>query len=751
MQNSSNKILQILGGFIAFGFGLLQGIDWLFTKYEIGNFYFNIILILLLLGFIVSIVITFKKNRNVNSSTKKQISKVKLGIGALLSLMLISLFVYFFKKINDNDSLINEKIPQIIKLYDNNAINLTFLETRKLIEDHPNNEIIKNYYNKSSKYVYLKTNLKNIDVSVLYSRDSSYTYIGKTPIDSFVVANTNGSHKLKMTLNGKDYIENAKDYHEYIFPKNEITDSESFKVFLGTNVIRMWFQGVEFRDTEIEPFMISKNEVSNSEYQKFVEDGGYENPSYWDFPFQVGSKILDFNSSIKLFTGKYGKSGPSNWSYGKYPSGLENHPVTGLSWFEARAYSRYKKLSLPNVYQWLYASGETGFSASVNKKVRDNSNYDSSQTRLVDDSRGSSNGLNNIAGNVKEWVLNPNGENQQRFSILGGSFSEQPYTFNNYYSLSPMDRSIGNGIRLAKTLNDKESSALDDKIIPEYNRNISELPDVSDEVFDVYKSQFDYESSPVNAKTTTIEKFQDGYTAQKFEMPTKYESDENLFGYIIYSNKFNDKYNPVIVHPTAGGIIQDDDSELPKNLLMTHKHLIDEGYAIIFPIYHNTFSREKNYDTFWPDESETYKNTIIKIGKDFKRSIDYIESRNDFKSENLFYYGYSWGSTTSNYLLAIDDRVKAAFILVGGLMMQKSKKEIEAHYYVRRIKTPIFHIIGKQDGIFGYKESYLPWKKLIGTPKENLKVIVYDELGHGIPRDTIIKYQANWYKQFSVK
>ena len=58
-------------------------------------------------------------------------------------------------------------------------------------------------------------------------------------------------------------------------------------------------------------------------------------------------------------------------------------------------------------------------------------------------------------------------------------------------------------------------------------------------------------------------------------------------------------------------------------------------------------------------------------------------------------------------------------------MMQKSKKEIEAHYYVRRIKTPIFHIIGKQDGIFGYKESYLPWKELIGTPKEKLKVIGY--------------------------
>ena len=66
-------------------------------------------------------------------------------------------------------------------------------------------------------------------------------------------------------------------------------------------------------------------------------------------------------------------------------------------------------------------------------------------------------------------------------------------------------------------------------------------------------------------------------------------------------------------------------------------------------------------------------------------------------------------------------------------MSQKSKPEIEAHYYVRRIKTPVFHIIGKEDGIFGFKESYLPWKKLIGTDTDKLKTLVYDDFGHGIP------------------
>ena len=100
----------------------------------------------------------------------------------------------------------------------------------------------------------------------------------------------------------------------------------------------------------------------------------------------------------------------------------------------------------------------------------------------------------------------------------------------------------------------------------------------------------------------------------------------------------------------------------------------------------------------------------------------------------------------SNYLLAIDDRIIAAVICVGGLMMQKSKKEVEAHYYIRRIKTPILHIVGKEDGIFSCEKSYKPWKNLIGTPNDKLKLIELDNVGHGLPGDTIVKNHLNWIK-----
>ena len=62
-----------------------------------------------------------------------------------------------------------------------------------------------------------------------------------------------------------------------------------------------------------------------------------------------------------------------------------------------------------------------------------------------------------------------------------------------------------------------------------------------------------------------------------------------------------------------------------------------EGYAVICPVYFSTYNREKTLKTWWANESDLYKNTIIKIGKDFRRSIDFIESRNEFDINYLSY------------------------------------------------------------------------------------------------------------------
>jgi pimeloyl-ACP methyl ester carboxylesterase len=111
--------------------------------------------------------------------------------------------------------------------------------------------------------------------------------------------------------------------------------------------------------------------------------------------------------------------------------------------------------------------------------------------------------------------------------------------------------------------------------------------------------------------------------------------------------------------------------------------------------------------------------------------------------------GYSWGSVTSNILLAIDDRVKSATLFVGGLMLQKARKEVESHLYVRRIKIPILHIVGKLDGIFEFEDSFIPWNELVGTSEKDKTTIILENVGHGLPRDLMIRNHLKFLKKYN--
>ncbi len=67
-----NKYFQVIGGFVAIVFGVLQGIDWLFNKYQIDSFYFNMILIFILISFLITLIYYLIKK--VNQKSDKYIS-----------------------------------------------------------------------------------------------------------------------------------------------------------------------------------------------------------------------------------------------------------------------------------------------------------------------------------------------------------------------------------------------------------------------------------------------------------------------------------------------------------------------------------------------------------------------------------------------------------------------------------------------------------------------------------------------------
>lgn len=87
--------------------------------------------------------------------------------------------------------------------------------------------------------------------------------------------------------------------------------------------------------------------VTNEEYQRFVDGGGYENMALWDPEIWPG--VLDFVDQSR-------NAGPRFWMNGRFSPGAERHPVVGVCWYEAQAYARWVGKRLPSESEWVKAA-----------------------------------------------------------------------------------------------------------------------------------------------------------------------------------------------------------------------------------------------------------------------------------------------------------------------------------------------------------------------------------------------------------
>ncbi len=103
-------------------------------------------------------------------------------------------------------------------------------------------------------------------------------------------------------------------------------------------------------------FCMDADEVTNLQFQEFVDGGGYANDAWW---------TLAPGIDRSHFVDSTGKPGPKGWRNGQYPEGAADFPVAGVSWYEASAYAAWASKVLPDETQWECAAvgiapGEAG-------------------------------------------------------------------------------------------------------------------------------------------------------------------------------------------------------------------------------------------------------------------------------------------------------------------------------------------------------------------------------------------------------
>ncbi|HXZ11643.1 MAG TPA: protein kinase [Candidatus Sulfotelmatobacter sp.] len=490
-------------------------------------------------------------------------------------------------------------------------------------------------------------------------------------------------------------------------------------------------------EVAMKEFWIDEYEVTNRQFKAFVDQGGYQKREYWKQEFRQNGKSLTWEQALALFRDSAGRPGPKDWIQGDYPKGLDDYPVAGVSWYEAAAYAEFAGKSLPSIFHWHRAAGATSAPYIVPA-----SNFSGSGLLPV----GSKPDLGpfgsfDMAGNVKEWIWNE-ADSGRRY-VLGGAWDEPNYMFVDPDAQSAFLRASNIGFRCVKYPDPQAIPKEALAAIPSPRRDLSKEKPVSDELFRAYLSVYSYDKTPLNASVERLDKEDEDWTTEKITYAAAY-GDEKAITYLFIPKKGKPPFQTVLFFPGSNALLLRTFKVYPTASLDV---FLKGGRAVLFPVYKSTYERGDGLESDTENMTSTWRDHVIMWEKDASRALDYAETRPELDHQKIAYYGYSWGAVMGGLIPAVDTRIKVNIIALGGLDFQRSLPEVHVVNFLPHVKQPSLMLNGRYDFFFPVDTNQEPFFRLLGSPKDQKKHLIYDT-GHTIPRNELIKESLNWLDQY---
>jgi ergothioneine biosynthesis protein EgtB len=249
---------------------------------------------------------------------------------------------------------------------------------------------IDNLYDKLITYILSNNNLSSFDsyllrLGNLYQNNSNESLI--------IIFNFLKKNPLSLKVNISSY--NILDINPMIFVPGGIFRQGSSDIFYFDNEVPSFLN-------KVNNFKISKYCITNYQFLKFINFGGYSNVDFWS------------NSGWKWIK-KYNIKSPIYWKYdnvkniwkenifGKYCKLKLNNPITHINYYEASAFCKWLGCRLPKESEWEYLT------TFFYNDYKNNSNFDINKgvISVLDDKNINNLGITGLYGNVWELCLEP--------------------------------------------------------------------------------------------------------------------------------------------------------------------------------------------------------------------------------------------------------------------------------------------------------------------------------------------------------
>ena len=491
---------------------------------------------------------------------------------------------------------------------------------------------------------------------------------------------------------------------------------------------------------DISSFYIDRHEVTNDEFREFVAAGGYANPKFWEgLVFNRDGKQVTWKEAVKTFVDRSGRPGPAFWTNGVPPEGKQDYPVTGVSWFEAMAYAKFRNKSLPTVSHWRRAAQcqQPGIMTVL-------SNYSQAGPSM----RGEHDGIGDfevydLAGNAKEWCFNQFGENQN--CLCGGAWNEADYSVSFVDRDSPWSRKKTHGFRCVQY---QSKDAPENLTRNPYSEPTRVFDGLERKPVETLAKWYEYDRNlPLN-----IEKIQSDSANPSSEF--KHEiiridaayNNERFNVHLLIPRQVKERYETVIWVPgmdawqntsTFDPIERIYRDPFKLNLLRT-------GRIICIPVLEETFERGNGTSILEQSKNTplSFRDNTIRACKDVSRTVDYLWTRPDVHTKRIVYYGISWGGCLGNANVVTNQRIAAMVLVSTGYSEGlKDLPAINPYQFAPHVKIPVIMINGTTDPVFPVQSHQKPMFEDLGSSQKEHSLLL---AGHIPPPDKVTEMIDSW-------